>query len=229
MQENWSHIIMEVEELLIKTNIAKITEEVDAKARYDAAVKKVLSDPQILAWILQYTVKEFKEYNHLQKVYSIWICMQAPLNSEYTITDYHICREEVYGHMTSRSNQRYDLMEMVMVCLGRPENATKGTRLHRLLTTVLSKELTAKEKQNIMKDDYEIVTTVELEGELVKMCNLSEYIEEKGIEKGIEKGLSALVNSLKDYVQGEALYQSVIKNEVYKNISREEVFKYLNV
>ena len=313
--------------MLIKTNITKITEEVDAKAKYDAAVKKVLSDPQILAWILRYTVKEFKddtildimaciegnpkialypvhpgvyinaveglstedtdihlqrvtydirfrvripeqgtigmiinveaqnkfyekydlvtrgifycarmlssqvrneesaeEYNHLQKVYSIWICMQAPLNSEYTITDYHMCREDIHGHMASRANQRYDLMEMVMVCLGRPEDATKGTKLHRLLTTVLSEELTPKQKQKIMKDDYEIVTTVELEGGLVKMCNLSEYIE----EKGIEKGLSALVNSLKDYVQGEALYQAVIKNEVYKDISREDVFKYLN-
>ena len=329
--------------MLIKTNIAKITEEVDAKIRYDAAVKKVLSDPQILAWILQYTVKEFKEYNipdimacmegtpevaiypvhpgvytnavtglstedtdvhmqrvtydirfhvripeqgtvgmiinveaqnkfyekydlvtrgvfycarmlsaqvrneesaeeynHLQKVYSIWICMQAPLNSEYTITRYHMCREDIYGHMASVANQRYDLMEMVMVCLGRPENAGKGTKLHRLLTTVLSEKLTPKEKQNIMNADYEIVTNVELEGGLVKMCNLSEYIEEKGIakgikegmekgiEEGIEKGLSALVNSLKDYVQGEALYQAIIKNEVYKDVSREDVFKYLN-
>ena len=322
--------------MLIKTNIVKITEEADAKIRYDAAVKKVLSDPQILAWILQYTVREFKdynildimaciegkpeiavspvhpgaytnaveglstedadihlqrvtydirfhvripeqgtvgmiinveaqnkfyekydlvtrgifycarllssqvrneesaeEYNHLQKVYSIWICMQAPLNSEYTITGYHMCREDVHGHMASTANQRYDLMEMVMVCLGRPEDAPKGTRLHQLLTTVLSKDLTPKQKQKIMKENYEIVTTVELEGGLVKMCNLSEYIEEKGIEKGIEqgieKGLSALVNSLKDYVQGEALYQAIIKNEVYKDISREDVFKYLNV
>ena len=33
-----------------------------------------------------------------------------------------------------------------------------------------------------MKADYDIVTTVELEGGLVKMCNLSEYIEEKGID-----------------------------------------------
>ena len=322
--------------MLIKTNITKITEEADAKIRYDAAVKKVLSDPQILAWILQYTVKEFKdynildimaciegnpeiavspvhpgaytnaveglstedadihlqrvtydirfhvripeqgtvgmiinveaqnkfyekydlvtrgifycarllssqvrneesaeEYNHLQKVYSIWICMQAPLNSEYTITGYHMCREDVHGHMVSTANQRYDLMEMVMVCLGRPEDAPKGTRLHQLLTTVLSKDLTPKQKQKIMKENYEIVTTVELEGGLVKMCNLSEYIEEKGIQKGmeqgIEQGLSALVNSLKDYVQDEALYQAVIKNEVYKDISREDVFKYLNV
>ena len=44
--------------MLIKTNIAKTVEEVDAKAHYDAAVKKVLSDPQILSWILKYTVNE---------------------------------------------------------------------------------------------------------------------------------------------------------------------------
>ena len=314
----------------IKTNIAKTVEEVDTKARYDAAVKKVLSDPQILAWILKYTVKEFvdygisdimaciegepevsshpvhpgiythavegmstedtdinlqrvtydirfhvrvpgqgsvgmiinveaqnkfyesydlitrgvfycarmlsaqvrneesaEEYNHLQKVYSIWICLQAPLNSEYTITGYRMHREDIHGHMASVANHRYDLMEMVMVCLGRPEDAVKGTEMHRLLTTVLSEKLTPQEKQKIMKENYDIVTTVELEGGLVRMCNLSDYIEEKGIEKGIEKGLSALVNSLKNFVQGEALYQAVIENEVYKDVSREDVFKLL--
>lgn len=48
-----------------------------------------------------------------------------------------------------------------------------------------------------MKTDYDIVTTVELEGGLAKMCNLSDYIWEKateggmqkGFEKGIEKGI----------------------------------------
>lgn len=310
----------------IKTNIAKTVEEVDTKARYDAAVKKVLSDPQILAWILKYTVKEFvdygisdimtciegkpevathpvhpgtythavagmptedtdvnlqrvtydirfnvrvpgqgavgmiinveaqnkfyesydlitrgvfycarmlsaqvrneestEEYHHLQKVYSIWICLQAPLNSEYTITGYRMHREDIHGHMSSAVNQRYDLMEMVMVCLGRPEDAAQGTKLHQLLAMVLSEKLTPQEKQKIMEENYDIVTNVELEGGLVSMCNLSDYIE----EKGIEKGLSALVNSLKDYVQGEALYQTVIKNEVYKDVSREDVFKLL--
>ena len=213
----------------IKTNIAKTVEEVDTKVRYDAAVKKVLSDPQILAWILKYTVKEFadygisdimaciegepevsshpvhpgiythaveemstedtdinlqrvtydirfhvrvpgqgsvgmiinveaqnkffesydlvtrgifycarmlstqfrneenaEEYNHLQKVYSIWICLQVPQKSEYSITGYHMNREDIYGHMSSTANNRYDLIEMVMVCLGKPENATQG-------------------------------------------------------------------------------------------------------
>ena len=223
----------------IKTNIAKLVEEVDTKVRYDAAVKKVLSDPQILAWILKYTVKEFneytipdimvciegepevatrsvhpeyytmsvegistesaelaapkvtydirfnvrvpgqgsvgmiinveaqnkfyesydlvtrgvfycarmlstqvrneestEEYNYLQKVYSIWICLQVPQNSEYTITGYRMNKEDRYGHMESTANQRYDLMELVMVCLGRPEAAEKGTELHQLLNTV---------------------------------------------------------------------------------------------
>jgi len=130
-----------------------------------------------------------EEYNHLQKVYSIWICMQVPQNSEYTITGYRMNKEDIYGHMESTANQRYDLMELVMVCLGRPETAVKGTELHQLLNTVLSEDLTPQEKQKIMKEEYDIVTTVELEGGLAKMCNLSEYIEEKAIEKGLQKGL----------------------------------------
>ena len=45
---------------------------------------------------------------------------------------------------------------------------------------------------------------------------------------GLEKGLEALVNSLKDFVKDtEELYQAVIKNEVYKDTPREEIFKYL--
>jgi len=322
----------------LKTNIAKTVEEVDIMARYDAEVKKILSDPQILSWILKYTVKEFKEYaipdimaclegrpevavhplqpeaytkplkgmttedtepgiqrvtydirfkvrvpgqgtvgmiinveaqnkfyenydlvtrgvfycarmlstqvrneesaeeyNHLQKVYSIWICMQAPLNSEYTITGYHMQREDIHGHMASKANQRYDLMELIMVCLGRPEDIEKGTRLHQLLGTVLSEKLTPKEKLKIMEEEYNIVTTVELEGGMAKMCNLSEYIWEKAMTEGTEKGaeeerqngLSALVNSLKEFVQGEDLYQAVVKNEMYRDISREDVYKYL--
>ena len=34
-----------------------------------------------------------------------------------------------------------------------------------------------------------IETTVEMEEEVVKMCNLSSAIEERGIEKGIEEGI----------------------------------------
>ena len=300
----------------IKTNIAKVVEEVSDKVKYDNEVKKVLSDPQILAWILKYTVREFesfsikdimgciegepevathnvhsghytepveglstesaevtvqkvtydirfrvrvpgsgtvgmiinveaqnkfhesydlvsrgifycarmlstqvrneeaaKEYNNLQKVYSIWICLQVPLNSEYTITGYHMNRQDIYGHMKSKANRRYDLMEMVMICLGRRKNAEKGTELHQLLTTVLSEELTPEEKIKVMKEEYDIVTSVELEGGLAKMCNLSDYIEEKGIEKGIEQGARG---KLEEQVQ-----KKIQKNKTIEQIADE--------
>ena len=54
---------------------------------------------------------------------------------------------------------------------------------------MLSEELTPHEKQKIMKEEYDIVTTVELEGGLAKMCNLSEYIEEKAMERGLKQGI----------------------------------------
>ena len=57
----------------IKTNIAKVIEETNVKARYDAEVKKVLSDPQILAWILKYTVEECKGYS----IPDIIACMEG--------------------------------------------------------------------------------------------------------------------------------------------------------
>ena len=64
------------------------------------------------------------------------------------------------------------------------------------------------------------------------MCNYATAIEnrgmEKGMEKGIEKGLKALVRSLKKYIKDfDTLYSAVIENEDYKDVTREEVRKYL--
>ena len=57
----------------LETNIAKVVDEVSNKAKYDNEVKKVLSDSQILSWILKYTVREFKEYS----IAEIMECMEG--------------------------------------------------------------------------------------------------------------------------------------------------------
>lgn len=46
----------------INTNISNIVEATDVSARYDAEVKKILSNKNILAWIIKYTIREFKRY-----------------------------------------------------------------------------------------------------------------------------------------------------------------------
>ena len=43
-----------------KTTLANDIEVADVKAQYDAEVKKILANKEILAWILQYCVDEFK-------------------------------------------------------------------------------------------------------------------------------------------------------------------------
>lgn len=90
-------------------------------------------------------------------------------------------------------------MELVLVCLGTPEAENKGNELHGLLDTLFSPELAPQEKETILYNDYHIETTVELEGGLREMCNLSDLIEEKGIEKGIEQGrLNTLISLVQD-------------------------------
>lgn len=72
---------------------------------------------------------------------------------------------------------------------------------------------------------YEEIATVMMkkEGETT-MCNVLDARE----ARGEERGLSALISSLKNFISDEeALYQAVIRNEIYKNISLETVREYL--
>ena len=65
------------------------------------------------------------------------------------------------------------------------------------------------------------------------MCNLSGYVEKRaiergmecGIKQGLEQGLAALVQTLKPIYEFEKLYQAVIQNPVYANVTREEVYR----
>ena len=125
-------------------------------------------------------------YDDIKKVYSIWICMEVPRNMEYTITSYRMGKKVLFGK--PRKHFRYDLMEVVMICLGREETANIGNKLHGMLSTLLSRKLTPKEKEEHLATEYDFETSTELEGELKQMCNYSDLIEEKGIEKGIEQG-----------------------------------------
>ena len=132
---------------------------------------------------------EFKgsDYDSIKKVYSIWISMENPQYARHTITSYRISEHPLYGVLPEK--KRYDLLELVLVCLGTPNAENKGNELHGLLDTLFSQDLSPLEKENILYNDYHIETTVEMEGGLREMCNLSDLIEERGIEKGIKQGI----------------------------------------
>ena len=59
------------ETMKTNTNISNVMDANADMSKYDTEVKKVLSDPQILAWILKYTTKEFNFYFSVH-LYPCW-------------------------------------------------------------------------------------------------------------------------------------------------------------
>ena len=131
---------------------------------------------------------EFTEthYENIRKVYSIWICSNPPKRRENTITRYSIQEENLIGQVSERK-ENYDLLTVVMICLGHADD-DNYTGVLKLLGVLLSSEKEAEEKKKILQDDFDIAMTKTLESEVSVMCNLSKGVEERGIAIGLERG-----------------------------------------
>ena len=130
------------------------------------------------------------EYQNIKKVYSIWICTRCREDCrKNTITAYAIQQNNLVGNYPDRD--KYDLMTVVVVGLsediaGASEDELK---LHRLLETFFSPEISGDEKKNIVKNEYQIPYTEDVERSVAEMCNASQGVLNKGIEIGTEKGI----------------------------------------
>lgn len=132
--------------------------------------------------------REFTDshFEKIKKVYSIWICMHPPKSRENTITRYRLTEEYLVGNAVEPV-RNYDLLSIVMICLGGPDRENYDGIL-RMLDVLLSSEVSEAEKRKILQDDYDIQMTRAMEEEVSVMCNLSKGVEEKGIAKGIARG-----------------------------------------
>ena len=136
-------------------------------------------------------------YEQIKKVYSIWICMHPPKERENTITRYRLVEEHLVGEAVEPV-RNYDLLSIIMLCLGGPDGENYDGVL-RMLDVLLSSETSAAEKRKILEDEYHIQMTQKLESEVSGMCNLSKGVLEKGMEKGVTKGtVSAIKNLVKN-------------------------------
>lgn len=142
---------------------------------------------------------ENSNYDDIKCVYSIWLCMNMEENS---MSHIHLIKEDVIGFYDWKG--RLDLLHIVMIGLAKKLPEHDDTyELHRLLGALLSQELTADEKFNIIGNEYDIPIEENLREDVSVMCNLSEGIEEKGREEGRAEGL----------LTGEAgLIQKMYKN-----------------
>lgn len=129
---------------------------------------------------------EADDYDQIKKVYSIWICMDAPEWAANTITAYEIKPRDVYG--TFRGDEKYDLLSVIIIRLSKKENAESGNELIKMLTVLLSDTMDVETKKAKLQNEHGMRMTQKLERRLRSMCNLSEGILERGIEIGLERG-----------------------------------------
>ena len=146
--------------------------------------------------------REFTDshYEKIKKVYSIWICMTPPKNRANTITRYRMVEEHLVGEATEPV-KNYDLLSIIMVCLGGPIGENYDGIL-RMLDVLLSSETSEAEKRKILQDDYDIQMTQTMEREVSTMCNLSQGVMKKGMEKGRAEGVAeTTLTSIKNLME----------------------------
>ena len=124
-------------------------------------------------------------YEKIKKVYSIWICLNLPESRKNTIRHYRMTEESLVGDV-KEPTANYDLLSVVMICLGGPE-VEHYDGILKLLHTLLSNETSEKEKQEVLENEFDIPMTRELESEVSTMCNLSQSIAKKTVRKATRK------------------------------------------
>lgn len=134
--------------------------------------------------------REFERsgYGKIRKVCSIWICLNADAEKRNSITRYALKEEHLVGR-NEEPVANYDLISVVMICLGKAEESEEASLL-RMLDVLLSNDRKAEEKIAILSEEFAIAMSEPMEEEVAQMCNLSQGIVEKGMAKGMEQGLA---------------------------------------
>ena len=123
------------------------------------------------------------DYGSIKKVYSIWVCTSPPKFRENTINRYCWSEECVVGNVTEEKSN-YDLMTVIVICLGSEDSKNYGGIL-RLLEVLLSAKRPPDEKRRILQDEYHIPMAPKLERQVLEMCNLSDGIVDESLCQSI--------------------------------------------
>lgn len=98
-----------------------------------------------------------------------------------------LTQKNLIGSYEWKGNRNLFNIAMIGLAKELPEHDEKY-ELHRLLGTLLSQNLTEKERLDIIGMEYNIPLKKNLRKDVNVMCNLSEGIEERGITIGEARG-----------------------------------------
>ena len=103
-----------------------------------------------------------------------------------TITGYKIHEYPLIGEV-KENPIHYDLMNAIMICLG-DDPESQDNNILKLLEVLLSNDAKASEKKKILTEEFDISMSEKFEGEVAKMCNISEGVLEKSWNNALRVG-----------------------------------------
>lgn len=127
------------------------------------------------------------DYDRLHKVYSIWICMNAPKRIGNAMAIYRLTKQERVGHVPEE-HRHYDKLTIVQIFLDSREEYGPPGSLYRLINVLFSPQLDYQEKERILSREYALEMTEPLRKELEQMGNIGEAILEMGLREGRKQG-----------------------------------------
>ena len=123
------------------------------------------------------TVFDESHYEKIEKVYSIWVCPDPPIYRRNSITGYSIKEWNMIGEIRE-SETAYDLMTVIVICLGGESDKNYGGII-KMLDVLLSEHVSPEEKKKVLQEEFDISMTKEMESEAMVMCNLSQGIVDR--------------------------------------------------
>lgn len=129
------------------------------------------------------------EFNNIVKVYSLWICMKPTSPAKNTITRYSVGEECLVGS-NAAAKKDYDILSMVLIGLSESEPSEAASGIIDMLSILLSRKLESRIKIAELERKYDISPTVEMKGDIAKMCNYSDGVYRDGYNSGVQYGLS---------------------------------------
>ena len=141
------------------------------------------------------------DYDSLQKVYSIWLCI-APEEDVRGVCNSYSLNEQCLAKEYHFPKKEYDNLCLVLACLQDTESTND---MVRLFSSVFDNNMPVEKKLQLATECGLQVTTDVREG-LNQMCNYSDFVEQQGIVKGRAEGyVESLSESVANLVRSGTL------------------------
>lgn len=160
---------------------------------------------------------ENSDYNSIKKVYSIWLCMNAPQYIGNAISEYSFNKKDFIPGIPDRKNA-YDKMAVIMITLNEDTGSTDS--FINLMNTLISEKISVKEKKKRLETDYGITVSSELKGGVNIMCNYSDMMLDKGEERRQKKTAQRMLKA-KKYSYEEISEITELSIDEIKKIEKE--------